>query len=414
MDEVNSKYLYWNDILIRFHEPLTRKDLRLLWSYTNLARKYNTRPIKIGGLELRYVQTPQIEKALHDLDMKIGGNIVLEEEVASPDMRKKYLVNSLMEEAIASSQLEGAVTTRVVAKKMLRENRKPRNKSEQMIYNNYFTMKYIKEHTESKKPLALETIKEIHRIVTKDTFKSGNKWLEGTFRTNNDVRVESVEDGTLLHTPPDYHEVEPLLNEVCKFANSDSHEYYLHPLVKAIVIHYMVGYIHAFEDGNGRTARALFYWYVISQNYDYLEYIAISRAIKDAPVQYATAYLYSEYDRNDVTYFIKFNLRALRIALNLFRKYIDKTKAENQKIMETIRYDQELNFRQADIIIILSKSGKHMTIEEMQERYHITYETARTDLLDLVGLGYMHKMTMGRKFLFELDKEKCLSAMGQK
>ena len=49
-----------------------------------------------------------------------------------------------MEESIASSQIEGAATTREIAKRMLQENRKPKNKDEKMIVNNYATMKHIR------------------------------------------------------------------------------------------------------------------------------------------------------------------------------------------------------------------------------------------------------------------------------
>jgi Fic family protein len=48
-----------------------------------------------------------------------------------------------MEEAITSSQLEGAATTREVAKEMIREGRQPRDRSERMILNNYLTMQRI-------------------------------------------------------------------------------------------------------------------------------------------------------------------------------------------------------------------------------------------------------------------------------
>ena len=46
---------------------------------------------------------------------------------------QRYLVNSLMEEAIRSSQLEGATTTRRVAKELLRSGREPKDRGERMI-----------------------------------------------------------------------------------------------------------------------------------------------------------------------------------------------------------------------------------------------------------------------------------------
>ena len=409
LDYINSNYLHWSDILVKFKDKnLTHHDLLILWGYTNLTRQVNTQFIKISNMILRYVQTPHLEKELHDVDMLIGDKIELEDQVPSPTLRKKYLVSSLMEEAIASSQLEGAVTTKVIAKRMLLENRKPRDKSEQMISNNYATMKYIKEHVNKEsEPLTLEIIKELHKIITKDTLEK--KEYEGAFRMTDEVVVVS-DDNKVLHTPPYYKEIEILLQQVCNFVNSESSTYYYHPIVKAIMLHYMIGYVHPFHDGNGRTARALFYWYIMSQHYDYLEYIAISTAIKHDPAKYTLAYLYSESDHNDITYFVEFNLHAIRIATTLFKEYIEKTKKENKKIIETIRFDNRLNLRQADVIISMSKTDKHITIEEMQERYNVRYQTARTDLLELVELGYMHKLLIGRQFVFDLDKEKVLEA----
>lgn len=405
LDIINSKYLHWDELPMRFKG--VEVNLKLLWSYAWFARELNNRPIKLEGLILRYVQTPQIEKALHNLDMRVGGKIDFESQMPSVDLKNKYLVSSLMEEAIASSQLEGAVTTRVVAKRMLRENRKPQNHSEQMIVNNYLTMMYIKENTKPNQPLTLEFIKEIHKRITKDTLE--NIEYEGVIRADNEVKVLSRDKGQIIHEPPDYSSIEKLLQQTCIFVNSDSTEFYLHPIVKAIVIHYVIGYIHPFNDGNGRTARALFYWYLISQQYNWLEYVAISTAIKNAPSKYTYAYLYSETANNDITYFVKFNLRQIDIALRFFEDYIEKKMSENNKIFEIIHDSPSLSIRQADIIITLSKTERPITINEMQERYNITYETARTDLLNLANSGYLQMNKKGKQYIFLLDKDGCLN-----
>jgi len=404
IDIVNSKYLHWDELPMRFKD--IELNPKLLWGYARLFREFNNRPIRMDGLTLRYVQTPLIEKALHDLDMRVGGKFDFESQMPSVALKRKYLVNSLMEEAIASSQLEGAATTRVVAKQMLREKRKPRTLSEQMILNNYITMMYIKDNTETNQPLTLEFILNIHKKITNNTLE--NKEYEGTFRTDNEVKVYSRDEGQLLYEPPDHNSINELLNQVCNFANTGPTEFYLHPIVKAIVLHYMIGYIHPFNDGNGRTARALFYWYLISQKYNWLEYVAVSTAIKNAPSKYTRAYIYSETDHNDITYFVNFNLKQLDIALRSFEKYIEKTKSENKKIIETIKNNPDLNLRQADVITTLTKNERLITVNEMQERYKITYQTARTDLLGLAKLGYLHKHTRGKQFIFFLDKDKCI------
>ncbi len=397
----NLEYLPWDEL--RFDNRFKGMDLKILWSYIRLSRQLNARLIQIDNLTLSYVQTPSIEQRLHELDFKVGGRIGLTGQIPEPSLQRKYLVNSVMEEAIASSQLEGATTSRLIAKQMLRENRKPRTNDERMILNAYLTMNYIRENTAKNQKLSPDLIKNIHKIITKDTLESPA--AEGAFRTDNEIRVYARDDpSTPIYEPPDFKRINGLIDRVCEFVNSENKEYYFHPIIKGIILHYLMGYVHPFEDGNGRTARALFYWYLISQNYDFFEYIPLSRAIKNAPANYARAYLYAEQDNNDITYFIKFNLEALDNAVQSFINYAEKVKAENRKILETIQKNPMLNMRQADILMTLNKSGRAITITEVQERYRITYQTARSDLLNLATQGYLKKQTKNRAFIFFLDK----------
>ena len=90
-----------------------------------------------------------------------------------------------MEEAIASSQLEGAATTRKVAKEILRKNRKPRNKSEQMIVNGFHTIqRAVKLRGEKLTP---KLILEFQKEITKDTLKDPDD--VGKWRDNNEIVV---------------------------------------------------------------------------------------------------------------------------------------------------------------------------------------------------------------------------------
>ena len=67
--------------------------------------------------------------------------------------RERYVISSLIEEAITSSQLEGAMTTREVAKDLLRSGRKPRTKDERMILNNYRGMLRVREVRHKRGPV---------------------------------------------------------------------------------------------------------------------------------------------------------------------------------------------------------------------------------------------------------------------
>ena len=272
INSINEKYLYWNKV--KYQKVVGINDPRVLWAALKLVRAIHAKKITFGEYNFKYNLTDSIQKGLHEFDLHIGGNLGTKSIIPEDD-RKRYLISSIMEEAIASSQIEGAVTTRKEAKEMLRKNIRPKSKSEQMIVNNYLTIKHIVDI--QNEPISIEKLLEIHKLITNQTLDNHND--EGKYRDNNEVNVIDVTDGEIVHTPPDFNEVPILMNELLSFFNNNDNEQFIHPIVKGCIIHFMIGYIHPFVDGNGRTARALFYWYLLKNGYWLTEYLSISRVI---------------------------------------------------------------------------------------------------------------------------------------
>jgi Fic family protein len=111
--------------------------------------------------------------------MNIGGSLTSEHLIPN-DKKQTYLISSIMEEAIASSQMEGASTTRKVAKEMLRKSEKPQDKSQQMILNNYKTINHIKEIHKS--GFSVSELLNIHHSMTENTLDDPNE--AGKIRQN--------------------------------------------------------------------------------------------------------------------------------------------------------------------------------------------------------------------------------------
>ena len=393
---IDQEYPYWD--IFKYKVKSLDHDPKFLWKVAKLSRRTSMTKIKISniqGFEFTYNTISNILKNLHEFDLHLGGILEGSSIVPTGD-KNRYLISSIMEEAIASSQLEGAVTTREEAKEMLRTERKPRNHSEKMILNNYLTIRRIV--TLKNKELSPELIKEIHSLITKATLDDGQN--EGRFRTNNNVNVVDPITNEIFYSPPDQTKIEELMKAFCDFANSKNDSGFIHPIVRAIIIHFLIGYIHPFVDGNGRTARAIFYWYLISQGYWLMEYLSISRIILKSSVQYANAYLHTEYDSNDLTYFIYYNLKSMDLALKSLKEYIHKKIDERKSLFQLISYTN-LNERQAEIIKdVLVDTQRTFTIKEIQQLFDVVYQTARTDLLGLVENGYLKEKTIGRKSYF--------------
>ncbi|CAG0991140.1 hypothetical protein METP3_02661 [Methanosarcinales archaeon] len=392
--EAIEKYLYWSEF--KYKTGSIDIDPEILWGIVKLFRNSSAKRIKISdlsGFEFKFNVTADIFQKLHEFDLHFVG-IPPGEEIIPANDKNQYLISSIMEEAIASSQIEGAATTRKEAKKMLREERKPKNKSEQMILNNYNTIKKLKDLKD--KELTKELLKEIHSLITKDTLNDPGQ--EGFFRESNDIIVVD-RDGDISYVPPDYKHLDKILNDFCIFANETNTKRFIHPVIRAAILHFLIGYIHPFTDGNGRTARAIFYWYLLKKGYWLIEYISISRMIIKSRGQYSKAYLFSELDENDLTYFIIYQLKTLEQAFYSLKEYINRKIQEKRKLHDFSKI-KDINDRQIIILKLLSDDPEFsITIKEVQNRFNTVYQTARTDLMGLEKSGLIQKRIIGRKKL---------------
>jgi Fic family protein len=301
----------------------------------------------------------------------------------------------LIEEAITSSQLEGAVTTRQVAKEMIRTGRTPRDRSEQMVLNNYRAMQHIRERLDE--VLTPELVTELHGIVTEQTLEADG----GPFREPGDgVGVYDDQD-QLLHRPPPADQVEERLERMCRFVNEAETGVFLHPVVKAVILHFWLAYDHPFKDGNGRTARALFYWLMLKEGFWLAEYLSISRILKRAPARYAKSFLYTETDENDLTYFILAQLRVIEQAIADLKTYLERKVQEVAETKAILKPSTGLNHRQ---IALLGHATRHpgmaYTFASHGTSHDVAYATARADLLDLAGKDLLEQQKRGKKFVF--------------
>lgn len=384
--EYNGRYLHWSDLEYRDVGPDSRETL---WTLMKILREGTIRTVEFDDLVIGYNITDNAQRILHDLDVRLSSGLV-PSSMLDEKRRLMLTVGSIMEESIASSQLEGASTATKVAKKMLRENTSPRDGSERMIVNNYNAMRFIKEH--SGDSLSPDLIREIHSLISCGTLDDAR--YEGRFRDDNSIAVRDVFTGETYHEPPDFNRIPDLIQALCDFANDDS--VFVHPIVKGIVLHFVLAYIHPFMDGNGRVSRTLFYWYLMRNGYSSVEYISISNAMKNHHGRYNNAYLLSETDGNDITYFINYNLDMVFEAADAFLNYVRRKTEENSKTLEDSR-TSGLSKRQREVLSDLMNSTEPMDVYELAAKYMIQPSCIRRDIQRLDELGLVKMMRIGHR-----------------
>lgn len=397
------RYLHWEKL--KHLSPPEGWSSEEYWFAAKLARQKAFKKLSLtdrNGRPFNFCVPDTLQRELHWLDQNAAGSITMDRPITNPHTRDTYLVSSLIEESINSSQLEGASTTRNVAKEMLRQERQPKDHSEQMIFNNYQAMKFIRDYKDDE--LTPSLIKHLHEILTKNTLDDPSK--AGHFRENtDDIQIVDSSESVVLHTPPDADTLPERIEKICRFANNSEEKGFIHPVIKAITLHFMIGYDHPFVDGNGRTARALFYWAMARQGYWLMEFISISRIIKQNPAQYGKAYLHTETDDNDLTYFLIHQMDIIKKGVTALHEYLaikSQKIEEAEKLLDNSKAKGQLNHRQLSLLKhALEHPNAIYRIQEHQASHAISYQTARTDLLKMSDqLNLLRKRKYGNSFVF--------------
>lgn len=396
------RYLSWHEL--KYRRPPEGMSSEQWWLGIKLHRAQARQNLPLCNAKdehFNFASTNYIQQNLHLVDREAGALLITDAGAAfSVAERDKYLLTSIAEEAIMSSMLEGAVVTRSEARELIRSNRPPRDEHEQMVMNNYHTMQMILQHKDE--PLTPAFILSLHRSMVTGTLQNPQK--AGVLRSDSDrVHIEDVRSGEIIHTPPPASSLQERLEALCRFANSeDDNAQYIHPVIRAIILHFQLAYDHPFVDGNGRTARSIFYWAMLHAGYWLFEYISISREIYRRSRSYYESFLNTEEDDNDLNYFIVDQLLTIHKSIKSLMDYARNKQKSHEQLQHTLSGIVNINHRQKKLLLqFLRHPNSYTTVSTHCSEHGIVRQTARTDLTGLEKLGLLYSETISREFVFK-------------
>jgi len=148
-----------------------------------------------------------------------------------------------------TNAIEGSELESKEVKEILEDDKWPR-KSKEDIAETYGVNEAIKFTRETKEHISLNLIKNLHKIVFKNS-----KSFAGEFRKPGEEVAVRNGLGNIVHMGAPQSRVISLLNELVEWYNKNKNKY--PALILASVVHNQFENIHPFRDGNGRVGRLL-------------------------------------------------------------------------------------------------------------------------------------------------------------
>ncbi len=390
-----TQYFNKEDISYRVKSDVSLNDV---WAQTVKERKAKAEFLPFfdqKGNQFWYFYLPALQRIIHEIDSNGKDSLY---KAVSKEIENELVKNSLIEEAFYSSVIEGAFSTIKRMRELVAGKDSPKDNSEQMIVNNYKAMQFIFQ--EKHKDLSVDLILELHRIITDKTLEKGQESFAGKFR-DDQVYIQDS-NGRIIYTPPQADKVPESMMKLVEWVNQTENSVFIHPIIKAAMIHFHLVYIHPFFDGNGRTSRALFYFYLIKNDYEFFKYFSISAVVEKSKAQYYRAIKDTEDCEADLTYFLLYLSKVVLDSIGAVTRQIAKhyhkqfvfMKIEKERIAISPRQKKFLNS-------FLVRASSEVRINDYQKVNKVVYETARRDLEDLYKKGILVREQHKKAFVYK-------------
>ncbi len=309
-----------------------------------------------------------------------------------------FLVKIQIEEAIATSTLDGLSLPYRQAESLIRLDRKPRDGGERVIVNTYRAMSDIGAYVNER--FSPKLMSELYDRITEGVDP------ETIVRGPDRSPLARKEYRQLAGLHPDRH-----IADICAYANHEIGDADEHPAIRAFVMRGQMRQWLPLPDWNGNVASLFYRLYCLKHQYPVLAYLPFSRVLLDweegriRPPHVLAGELPRQYiDENGDEDHTPAITLAVQLAHHKLLELLNHTrlrKQRDERVLAALQNDPSLNHRQRSI---LSRAIRHpdadFSIRYHRTNHNVAYATARADLLALVDKGYLVQQKRQKAFVF--------------
>jgi Fic family protein len=261
------------------------------------------------------------------------------------------------------------------------------------VQNYLKALKYIGQVVEKKQAVTEKVILKIHKLVTSDTLpdqQSGHYRKEPIYV----VRRKFGWPDETVYTGPTADKVSQLMNNLVLWMQ-ESIKKDIHPIIVAGVVHQELAAIHPFNDGNGRTARALATLVLYKRGYDFRRLFALEDYYNKArPKYYAAINIGKNYDERkvDFTPWLEYFVKGFKEEIDNVREKIASLGLK--KVDKGLQSQVYLDKDQMEILGFLDQVGK-IKVRDVMDILNCPQRTAQLYLQKLKKLGTIKQIGKG-------------------
>lgn len=336
-------------------------------------------------------------KILKDLSAISEAKAVIERAKLLPKNELRLRRQALVRMTHSSTAIEGnMLNTKQVEALVLNTNKKIdaplRDVVEVVNYLN--ALKYIGKVVGEKQTITQRVVLQIHKLVSENTLPEDQT---GHYR-KGPIYVVKRRYGYMeetVYTGPAAEKVPRLMKSFVEWLR-DSVKLDTHPIIVAGVAHQEIAAIHPFNDGNGRTARALATLVLYQRGYDFRRLFALEDYYnKNRPRYYTAINIGKTYEerRVDFTPWLEYFVKG-------FKEEIDDVKEKVRslglkKVGDKTQSQVYLDKDQMQILDFLDQVGK-ITVQDVVDILRCPKRTAQFYLQKLKKLGMIQQVGKAR------------------
>jgi Fic family protein len=323
-------------------------------------------------------QPPELGAVLARIDTGRGREQLFEDQV--PQVLRQLAENARIASITASNAIEGVVVDSDRAIKIAEGAPRFRNRNEKE-FAGYRDAIDALIRVESHEPLTVPFVLHLHRLLFQYAGGRG-----GYLKTDENF-VVSYEGGhrEVVFSPPPPQETEFLLREVIERYNAAKRAQAGHPLVLIAALILDILAIHPVADGNGRLARLLTTYELLSQGYGVARYVSLEQRIYESKNTYYQALFESQQGwhtgEHVIWPWVSYLARILAAAYDDFEQRIALAREtvgnKQERVRDYILQQAPVEFRRRDIERALpgvSPATIRLVLNELRDSQRIRAE----------------------------------------